>query len=1378
MNSKINLTNRPQSQTIFLTSKPIGACLTMIWVAIVCPIVLSEYEKRRTGSFIEDAHFVRSHFKNSSVSGPAICSPAIKLEDIEVVEPVGMGLWTGYTIGNRTDDDGPDCNFTFSVNYKVTDGTATSGIDYQPTTASDHEFTMTGTLTGASNMPRAVKINFWLYSDQFFNKTDPRGDDNADETFFIELSNPVGIRLLNNRVKVTIKEPLNKPVITNVQRTYPGFFLRGFNENNPFDVSVDWKGTPGRVRFQVNNNTPFEVNGTATGVSQAFNMGTSFPASLSPSTVKITPINAAGAIGTARTENVYVFPYPSWLNSEILTNNSALTFSAGAGEVRMNFDIKYPREPFRALVTIPLDVPFFGGQFGVKETQGTFKGHVSSTGSGSLTVSGSTGFVGMQQQVNGTISGSGDFLLNTEGLSIPRASFGLNVTGTLWREAKLLDAIPFLKRFDRFPVIKRFGESTKLRGELQPSVNVSLNWKQDPTTRDLVFDEGTGQIGLSMKGIVSTAINDRFSFKGWLAGGGSITVGAPSPFVRGLDLNFEAGAQLQIDSLFGGTELSATIDRRCTWIPSTGEANCSKSDEQSQSVKASDTFNPQINLIDYPYKRFGKYESFLGGMVHATRRELQPSLIGAFEETLISNVFAGARPTILPVGSNGKMLLWVRQNPSLPVLQSTDIAWSYYDGTSWLTPAVIMADDRAELSPVAGVDSNGNLIAVWLRLKEPAFATPISTFDDLPGFYKQLEVVTATFNSVTKTWGSITALTDDTALDTSLRLASDANGKLLLTWQSNPSGEFTAPSSAAATLKYSFWNGSNWDAVQTIAENLSNINDHAVALRGNQAFLILPFDPDTSTPNDQVLLSYSWDGISWSPSTIFAAGNVDNQIPVAVYGATGEEHVIWLHGSDLVQARLSDPAPALIRPNSNSAAFNNLRLLSNQKGNLVLVWQEITNNGPSSIFAKVYEPLSQTWGSDRLLQSDQRTSTDVSGYFGSDGQLHLAYLSTDVLRTSKKIFIDAQEVTIPNIPLAGATDLQLLDGSLVNDLAVSNSELMLTPASPEIGQSATAKLDIKNTGDFAVSNFQISLYAGESPSNGILIGSVRVSTPIIAGDHRVLSIPFANLVGGDIVAVVDSLNEVSELDKSNNRATIRLPLAPQSHTISGKVSVGTVGLSGVVMSVTTSTASGSISGTVTTSTTGAYTFGNLPAGRSYIVTPAKSNYNFLPTNKSYADIALNQSDQNFSATIVPGVPVLVSEETSTRAIALDSVTWRRDPFPLNSIQWGIDSRTRVMLFAMNIQPPAEGISVVSADAEDATHRIYPLTVEYVGKVPGLDWLNCIIVRLNDSMNDVGDVLVHITVRGNPSNRVRLSLGHRSAGPVDDLGAVPTPGRQP
>jgi hypothetical protein len=138
--------------------------------------------------------------------------------------------------------------------------------------------------------------------------------------------------------------------------------------------------------------------------------------------------------------------------------------------------------------------------------------------------------------------------------------------------------------------------------------------------------------------------------------------------------------------------------------------------------------------------------------------------------------------------------------------------------------------------------------------------------------------------------------------------------------------------------------------------------------------------------------------------------------------------------------------------------------------------------------------------------------------------------------------------------------------------------------------------------------------------------------------------------------------------------------------------------------------------------------------------------------------------------------VLLTEATSTRAIALDAVTWQREPFSLaQAIPFSADTRTRVMLFATNLDLlPGETASAVGAEAEDASHTIYPLRVEYVGRMPGHDWLSAVVVRLDDNLGDVGDVLVGIRLRGVSSNRVRIGIGHTGGGPPDDGAQTPQP----
>ncbi|MBC8029762.1 MAG: hypothetical protein H7Z16_06595 [Pyrinomonadaceae bacterium] len=133
-----------------------------------------------------------------------------------------------------------------------------------------------------------------------------------------------------------------------------------------------------------------------------------------------------------------------------------------------------------------------------------------------------------------------------------------------------------------------------------------------------------------------------------------------------------------------------------------------------------------------------------------------------------------------------------------------------------------------------------------------------------------------------------------------------------------------------------------------------------------------------------------------------------------------------------------------------------------------------------------------------------------------------------------------------------------------------------------------------------------------------------------------------------------------------------------------------------------------------------------------------------------------------SFTITPNntlPPTLLTEANTNRAVALDSVTFMRDLFPFTTAHnFSLDLRTRVTLFAIGLElAPGEDISVVTAQAEDSAHRIFPLTIEYVGKVPNVDWLTQVNVRLPDGLATTGDLLVSVSLRGAVSNKALIGI---------------------
>jgi beta-glucanase (GH16 family) len=122
------------------------------------------------------------------------------------------------------------------------------------------------------------------------------------------------------------------------------------------------------------------------------------------------------------------------------------------------------------------------------------------------------------------------------------------------------------------------------------------------------------------------------------------------------------------------------------------------------------------------------------------------------------------------------------------------------------------------------------------------------------------------------------------------------------------------------------------------------------------------------------------------------------------------------------------------------------------------------------------------------------------------------------------------------------------------------------------------------------------------------------------------------------------------------------------------------------------------------------------------------------------------------------IPVVLTEEGTNHALALQSVMLSRDPLPFAEPYFSTDNRTRLILLIANIDlQPGDSAGIVSAQADDGLGHNYPLTVEYVGKVPSFEWITEVVLRLPDGLANVSQARVSVNARGQPSNSAVINL---------------------
>ncbi|MGB7924147.1 MAG: SBBP repeat-containing protein [Pyrinomonadaceae bacterium] len=125
-----------------------------------------------------------------------------------------------------------------------------------------------------------------------------------------------------------------------------------------------------------------------------------------------------------------------------------------------------------------------------------------------------------------------------------------------------------------------------------------------------------------------------------------------------------------------------------------------------------------------------------------------------------------------------------------------------------------------------------------------------------------------------------------------------------------------------------------------------------------------------------------------------------------------------------------------------------------------------------------------------------------------------------------------------------------------------------------------------------------------------------------------------------------------------------------AHTISGTVKFGAAGLSGVTVKLTSPTKF--TTRTTTTSSTGAYSFLNVPASHNYIVTPTGTGYQFTPASKALTNLSANQTATNFAVKFysISGQITRTGTTTGISAVTVTLTSPSPAGFPARTAQTG------------------------------------------------------------------------------------------------------------
>ena len=524
-----------------------------------------------------------------------------------------------------------------------------------------------------------------------------------------------------------------------------------------------------------------------------------------------------------------------------------------------------------------------------------------------------------------------------------------------------------------------------------------------------------------------------------------------------------------------------------------------------------------------------------------------PGLPAQASLPLLTNVFPDAEPSLAGRGAS-LMLLYARDTGAVNPLQFTEIAWTRYDGTSWTTPAALAPAANGQFSPKVSFDGNGDAIAVWEQINDPAFSS-----GSLEQLASHMEIVWSRWNSATSTWTTPVAMTANSFLDHDPRLAGPLpDGDLVLTWVRNQgnklAGEGTSGAATNDEVMAARWDATTrtWGTPTSLVPNLTGDTCHSLAVGGSKAVFMWGRDMDgnLADASDTELFYRVMDATgTWGVATRLTNDALPDLNARVAIDSSGSVYTVWKHGGDLVMQRDLTGTPTVVRADSGSLGAADFSLALGPNGNLLVIWQDMSDSGSDAHY-RVFDPASNTWGLDTLLSNDRDLERSFAPVWDASGNLVLAYANVAIVNQSKTVTLTGGgTVTVDGVPQPGQVDLLIARRAIVKDLSFSSNGLTATGTTYLPGDAITLKPTVKNSGNVAVQDVAVGFYNGDPAAGGTLIQTVTVPGWLKAADVADVTanwtIP-APAIARTVYAKVDPAGAVTESDETNN--TLSLPL--------------------------------------------------------------------------------------------------------------------------------------------------------------------------------------------------------------------------------------------
>jgi hypothetical protein len=915
-------------------------------------------------------------------------------------------------------------------------------------------------------------------------------------------------------------------------------FINGAPGDISFEITIAWNGSPGDVRFCIGNNCyPAAVTDLGGGLAKA-SLTMPAPSIVDCSSKLIIDVVNGNGVHALLNTDVRFHAMPDIIHSWYEDNIPWISLGLSLSYLdERSFIWQLPLKN----KDISLDASFaYSRGLNYDLMSGTFSGSLGGNGGFNLKVPVGNKDLGVKFLSEGKVGLAGTLKVGlTDCLPVITPGWQVSFTGKVGAEAPVIVVVdvffpaasPALNTMRKIPVVNDIINALKVRVYIIKGLNIAGIYK--PGEPEVCFLGSTqidvsGTIGLEVQVDLSAGP----ASVGVYAGG----TGTPS---------FE----ICPDFKFNSVTINAYVGTyaKMAWFKVSKKYGCSITFGSSN--KGAKALSEQLfdaasepvvtwELASDSLKRWGPANRPVGSTARMQAFTLKTSITGSEAQTIAENVIDTASPSVVSDASQ-TMLLFTLHDISKPDYGASDIGTFVSAGGGTWSAGRIADDSNSDfVAKVASVGSDSYL-AAWERISGDV--SEINDPNQIDQIYPHMEIAASWFDRNTGVWSALTEITSNNLVDRS-PLPVVYGSTTGIVWIQNDAN-YTGNSEHGDRLMFSEWTGSGWGAPWQLWSGPYGILSFSFASDSdNQGHIVFAVDLDGNTDEtrtDRELYGISTSSGIWGPAQRLTNNDVEDSHPVIV-NPNGEAIVVWDSNDTLLYTPLGTWNPRQVYSQytlNNEAAT--LAGVTMADGAAIAY----TVQGPSGvdIMASFYDAILDRWSLPRQLTFDEDVESAVSLGFDGD-RLIAAYLKTKTERSAVDVEINGQMQHIENVPEPGRTDLCVLQHKLGYDLSVDSNSVVLEPANPEPGSTATIKATVVNSGDLGAENIAVAFYDGNPDSGGSIIGDTRtISGNWIPGGANEVSVswdvPADSNISHEIFAVVDPCLAVDDRDRSNNTAS-------------------------------------------------------------------------------------------------------------------------------------------------------------------------------------------------------------------------------------------------